>query len=66
MNTFIELIFLYVKVLEKFVSVLRMRHPAEKLVIVSSFTSTLDLVESLASRAGWGSAFRLDGQVFFF
>eukprot|EP01035_Chromulina_nebulosa_P024952 gene24952-32512_t len=51
------------QVLEKFVSILRMRHPAEKLVIVSSFTSTLDLVESLASRAGWGSAFRLDGQV---
>lgn len=56
-------VFLLAKVLEKFVSVLRMRHPAEKLVIVSSFTSTLDLVESLASRAGWGPSFRLDGQV---
>ena len=51
------------KVLERFVSVLRKLHPSEKLVIVSSFTTTLDLIESLASRAGWGPSFRLDGQV---
>ena len=53
----------FVQVLERFVSVLRKLHPTEKLVIVSSFTTTLDLIESLASRAGWGPSFRLDGQV---
>ena len=44
-------------------SFLRKLRPSEKLVIVSSFTSSLDLIESLSARAGWGSALRLDGQV---
>ena len=51
------------KILEIFVSQLRRLHPTEKLVVVATFTTALDMVESLAKKAGWGPSFRLDGKV---
>lgn len=50
-------------VLESLVQWMRQLHPDEKVVVVSSFTSTLDLIAELARRKGWVPFYRLDGQV---
>ena len=48
------------QVLEELLGRIRERDPAERCVLVSNFTETLDLFEALAGRRRWG-ALRLDG-----
>ena len=48
--------------LDVLLATLRLRKPDEKAVIVSNFTSTLDLVEALARDRGYG-LMRIDGSV---
>ncbi len=42
---------------------LRALSGAEKVVVVSNFTATLDHVEALAASQGWGEVLRVDGKV---
>jgi len=51
------------QILQKMIEALRRHAPLEKLVVVSSFTSSLDKIETLAASMGIGSVLRLDGKV---
>ena len=46
----------------RFLTVLRRKSPAEKVVIVSNFTTALDEIDA-AVGGRWGESLRLDGRV---
>lgn len=48
--------------MEAFIRQLRQSSPSEKIVIVSNFTSPLDLLSSMAANNQW-KTYRVDGQV---
>ncbi|CAN0493396.1 unnamed protein product, partial [Ectocarpus sp. 12 AP-2014] len=49
-----------VAVLEALLKAVRREYPGDKVVVVSNFTSALDVLEALAERNAWGFL-RLDG-----